>query len=195
MKGYPPMPPLAEDDAGMDPMRAGYAGLLMRMPDALGLKVRDGVLLRFDERPSVKNLADWALSLGPAPTFDIRQLDNKYSDGPAEPPAHRSGGMSTPAAATLTVARNAAVTGKAPIPESARAIFRQLQERSKADAHRGHAGPAVTGDWGLEYTFSDGRTERCPAIHSQEEARRRQEDVCRKYSHFQCRVYQKQYAK
>ena len=182
MKGYPPMPALRPDET-MDPLRMTYLGLLSRIPDALARTIRNDILLRFDERPSVKNLAEWARSLGPQKPFDIRQLDaGAYREGgPCRP--------GTPALAALT-GEGKSGDGKTPVPTSAKAVIEALRQKEQAQ-HRGNSAALPTGDYGLEYFYPDGKTERFPARHSEAEAQARRAEVCFKYSHFTCRVYRK----
>lgn len=168
-----------------DKMSENYFGDLQAVPDDIGQCMVKGVGQRFDERPSAKNLLDWARSLGPQRTFDIKQLDA---------PAYRPGSNRTLGCAALGAIAKNGITEKTKVPESARAVIRALEERHRAESQRGHASlnPLLpTGDFGLEYHWLDGKTERFPARHSEQEALRRRDEVCRKYSHFTCRVYQK----
>ena len=167
-----------------DKMSENYFGDLQAVPDDIGQCMVKGVGQRFDERPSAKNLLDWARSLGPQRTFDIKQLDA---------PAYRSGGTRTLGCAALGAIAKNGITEKVSVPESARAIIRALEERPRAESQHDHASVLVllTGDFGLEYHWLDGKTERFPARHSEQEALRRRDEACLKYSHFTCRVYQK----
>jgi len=167
MKGYPSMPPLNLDDAGMDPVRAGYAGLLMRMPDALGIKVRGGVLLRFDERPSVKNLADWAQSIGSVKTFNIEDLSARQLTGPV--------GEDAP-------------TGP---PPAVRAVFAELQKQILEESRGKGAGSAV---YGLQFKIlpgfaGAGQISRTYASFSRAAAEKSAEDRNRCWSHQQTTVF------
>jgi len=174
MAGYP---------GWSDVMSENYFLDLAHIPDDIGQRMVQEVGHRFDERPSAKNLLDWARSLGPQKPFDIRQLDAG---------AHREGGPCRPGASALAALTGEGKSGdgKTPMPTSAKAVIEALRQKEQA-RYRGNSAALPTGDYGLEYFYPDGKTERFPARHSEAEAQARRAEVCRKYSHFTCRVYRK----
>lgn len=111
MKGYPPYPPPAATGQPSAMDQAYFAGL-HDLSDATLERIRGGVLLAFDERPSVKALREWAISVAPQKAFDIRQLD-------------------TPSAPRLTTGGNLKNSDLKPaasgIPESVKAEFARFR--------------------------------------------------------------------
>lgn len=179
MHGYP---------GWSEAMSENYFADLGDLPDAVTQQMIAGVGKCFDERPSAKNLREWARSLGPQKPFDIRQLSAP------KPAAHRPGSSQLSARAGLTSA--VAVTEKiaaekAGIPDSVKAVFRQIKERDRADRRGVVISSPQTGDWGLEYIYPGGKTERYPARFSEELAQQKAREITSKYSHLQCRVWHK----
>ncbi len=181
MKGFPAFP-APKPESELTPVQAAYAGVLIRISDEDGKAIRNGLLFRYDERPSVKALADWARELSAS----------RLPDVPAYLlPDIRSAGIGRPGVAAValltTAARNAKADGGA-IPAAAKEAIRLLR-----DQHKGATAVIVpvadAGDWGLEHKYKDGRLDRLPARYSEAAARQKAKEQAAKYPHVTVRVY------
>lgn len=70
MKGFPNWPVARAGDPPTAMDRAYFAGL-QDLSDDVGRLICNKALFAFDERPSVKQLREWAVSMAPARTFQI----------------------------------------------------------------------------------------------------------------------------
>jgi hypothetical protein len=146
MKGYPSFPIVTHAGADIDAIRLTYISVLAPMPDALGDSIRREVLLRFDERPSVKDLVDWARSLGPMKTFApsyLRMVDT------AAPRTAGNGLKQIEAPAN----GEAAFPVSACPPAEAKAIMARIKARMQSDKGIGGEG---SHDFGLQFEILPG---------------------------------------
>ncbi len=199
MDGWPALLLPAEGEA-MGAVAMSYVPLLMRIPDDVGRKVRDGLLMQFGKRPSVKALGEWAGGFAQAkpdaPGYLSLSTANAGGEdllGGRTPEQFRQGGPQRPSSAGLAVLTDAARETKRqggtipPVMRDAVAWLREREER----------GPAPTvaredaGEWGLEYVNPDGTSEKHPARYSEAAARSKADDVRREYSHLTVRVWRK----
>ena len=189
MQGFPALPMPKSPDEQLAPVAASYAAVLSRFPDSTLRAMFEGVLLRYDERPSVKALAEWAAEIAQArpalPAYFAPETPRLTGPAPAS-----CGGS---ALAVITdAARQSKASGGSPIPDDAKAIFRQLREREKSGA--GSAGAVIVpraeaGDWGIEHIRQDGTRDRLPARWSEAAARTKAAEQAAKYPHLTVRVW------
>lgn len=196
MKGWPALVMPAEDEE-LGPVAMGYVSLLLRVPDDIGRKMRDGVLMRYNDRPDVKALGEWAASLAQskpsAPEYLRLSAANADSDllGGSGPDDYRQGHPQRPGGAGLAVLTEAARETRkhgGAIPQAMKDATRWLREREQT-------GPAPTvcredaGDWGVEYVNPDGTSEKPPARYTEAVARAKAAEVRRQYPHLSVRVW------
>ena len=184
MQSYPALQ-VPKDSEDLGPVAASYAAVLSRFPDATLQAMYEGVLLRYDERPSVKALNEWAAEIAQSRPALPAYLT---SDAPRlTGPAPASCGGS--ALAIITDAARQSKAAGAAIPEDAKAIFRQLRDREKQGAGCVIVPRAEAGDWGIEHIRQDGTRDKLPARWSEAAARAKAAEQAAKYPHFTVRVW------
>jgi hypothetical protein len=147
-----------------------YLTALLPIPQAVGMRMIAEVDRRFDKRPSIKALLDWASGLEPAKPFDIADLDRKPSN-------------------------HLQLVG--PVGEKSYGSIEETREEMRrffaAKASKNPAAPKdLSGDWGLIYEFTSGRKDVMTPKWSEAEAKRKADAWNAKPSsqgHCTCRVY------
>lgn len=141
MHGFPPW----QGETG-EALDERYMIALLPLPDDLGQRIRAEVDRTFEDRPGVKALLDWAASLAPRKTFDIRDLDKPLDrpalDGPSPNSAPRLTGSLNGPKPDLPAYGAGIVAAGAPPP-----VVREMMRRLKARAGQ----PAVDDRCGLQF--------------------------------------------
>jgi hypothetical protein len=181
MKGFP-----AWSDAVME----NYFMDLADIPDAIGEQMARGVLRQFDERPSVKQLREWAAQLAPRKSFDIADL----SPRPALTHADANRPRLTSSASRLTSSLTdekpglaeyaggiVAASGAPP------AVVKQMMARFRTQAKQEET---ISERWGLQFREkSTGRISRGGATHTEAAARQLAEERNQKWPHVETTAY------
>ncbi len=201
MRGWPPLTMPRTDDEPMEPVAMSYALPLSRMPESTLRVILEGVTLRYDERPSVKALGEWAVSIAQAkpdaPQYLALSAANAVpaiSDhllGGKAPDQHRQGNPQRPGSAGVAVLTDAAretLRSGGTIPRAMKDAIAWLREREECGPS-----PTVTredaGEWGLEYVSSGGRSEKHPARYTEAACRAKADEVRQQYPHLTVRVW------
>lgn len=169
-----------------DTMADNYFLGLCDLPDALAARLVPLIQRKFDERPSVKALREWAAEVQTASSPG--QLPDYLT-----PKALLTGpALVNPTASVMGLlteaGRETRRTGGA-IPDKAKETLRWLREQSAKDGLAPVVGQADRGDWGLEYVKQTGEVERYPARYSEAAARAKCDDMARKHVHVRVRVW------
>jgi len=160
-------------------MADNYCADLLDLPDGVVSRMIPQVQKKFDDRPSVKQLREWARDLARSRTFDIRQIA-----GPPPAPARRnaprleapSGGVAAFAAQVLP-------------PAAAREVIARLK------AHGGETNDGPN-EYGLQFEIlpgfkGAGRVSRTHHSYTQGSAQNSAEDRNAKWPHQRTSVFRK----
>ena len=169
-----------------DTMADNYFLGLCDIPDDLAARLVPLVQRKFDDRPSVKQLREWAAEVQTASSPG--QLP-----GYLTPKAMLTGpAMTNPAASVMGLLTEAGRETKrqgGTIPPAAKEALRWLRLQAAKDGPAPVVGQADRGNWGLEYVKQSGDVERYPARYSEAAARAKCDDMARKHVHVRVRVW------
>lgn len=207
MRGWPPLTMPRTDDEEMEPVALSYALPLSRMPESTLRVILGGVTLRYNDRPDVKQLGEWAAAIAQAKTSapDYLSLSSANTQsaigadhllGGHGPDSIRQAYPERPGSAGLAALTDAASAAElretrrqgGTIPQAMKDAIGWLREREQIK-------PAPTacredaGEWGLEYISANGTSEKHPARYAEAVARAKANEVRRQYSHLTVRVW------
>ena len=169
-----------------DTMADNYFLGLCDIPDDLAARLVPLVQRKFDDRPSVKQLREWAAEV---------QTASSPGQLPAylAPKAALTGPtLTNPAASVMGLLTEAGRETKrqgGTIPPAAKEALRWLRQQAAKDGPAPVVGQADRGNWGLEYVKQSGDVERYPARYSEAAARAKCDDMARKHVHVRVRVW------
>ena len=169
-----------------DTMADNYFLGLCDLPDDLAARLVPLVQRKFDDRPSVKQLREWAAEV---------QTASSPGQLPAylAPKAALTGPtLTNPAASVMGLLTEAGRETKrqgGTIPPAAKEALRWLRQQAAKDGVAPVVGQADRGNWGLEYVKQSGDVERYPARYSEAAARAKCDDMARKHVHVRVRVW------
>ena len=169
-----------------DTMADNYFLGLCDIPDDLAARLVPIIQRKFDDRPSVKQLREWAAEV---------QTASSPGQLPAylTPKAALTGPtMTNPAASVMGLLIEAGRETKrqgGTIPPAAKEALRWLRQQAAKDGPSPVVGQADRGNWGLEYVKQSGDVERYPARYSEAAARAKCDDMARKHVHVRVRVW------
>ena len=169
-----------------DTMADNYFLGLCDIPDELAARLVPLIQRKFDDRPSVKQLREWAAEVQTASSpgqLPAYLTPKAMLTGPA---------MTNPAASVMGLLTEAGRETKrqgGTIPPAAKEALRWLRQQAAKDGPAPVIGQADRGNWGLEYVKQSGDVERYPARYSEAAARAKCDDMARKHVHVRVRVW------
>ena len=169
-----------------DTMADNYFLGLCDIPDDLAARLVPLVQRKFDDRPSVKQLREWAAEVQTASSpgqLPAYLTPKAMLTGPA---------MTNPAASVMGLLTEAGRETKrqgGTIPPAAKEALRWLRQQAAKDGPAPVIGQADRGNWGLEHIQPDGTAVKLPARYSEAAARAKADDQARRHTHLRVRVW------
>ena len=186
-----------------DTMADNYFLGLCDIPDELAARLVPLIQRKFDDRPSVKQLREWAAEVqtasspGQLPAYLAPKAALTGPGACGILPAQSltwipQPTLTNPAASVMGLLTEAGRETKrqgGTIPPAAKEALRWLRQQAAKDGPAPVVGQADRGNWGLEYVKQSGDVERYPARYSEAAARAKCDDMARKHVHVRVRVW------